>query len=462
MGKPFIKLIQSPNAYYFFDVNKNQIVRIPEASYRKLETMLQGEEPETDETIERLKRMGFLSDFHVKTVEHPQTGELEEILSSKMKTLVLQITQGCNFRCSYCIYSEDFNELQRSHSSKSMSMETAKAAVDFFEAHSGETALPSVLFYGGEPLLEFDKMKQIIAYAKEKLAGRRINFHFTTNGSLLTPETADYLYENEVLFMLSLDGLEKIHDAGRRYADGKGTYAQIRKNMEYIRERYPEYFRRLSMNTVVDQHNDYDEVISVYEDPLWGEMQGFWVSYIDDIYAEQKTEYTQQFREKEEYHIFQAYMEYIKTGQYTGRDALAKQDVQGLKMLRDTFDRRNSLPEKGAPSGPCVPGKSKLFVNVDGDFFPCERDSELSGCMNFGNVRDGIDYEAARRLMNIGKLTEESCRQCWAFNHCGLCVRQADGGGQLSGEIKAEYCEGARRGAEQKIRDYIMLKEYSR
>lgn len=460
MGKPFIKLIRSPRAYYFFDVNKNQIVRIPEGTYHNLEQILNGESVQEDGTVRRLREMGYLSDFHVKEMEHPLTERLPELLDSKMKLLILQITQSCNFRCSYCIYSNDYNERQRGHSAKSMSMETAKAAIDYFTAHSAETASVTIAFYGGEPLLEFEKMRQLIAYAKEKMPERQIRFTFTTNASLLTPEITAYCAENNIDFMVSIDGPEKIQNINRRFAaDGKGSYRQVTENMRYVQEHYPEYFKKLSVNMVMDQQNDYDEIESLYNEPVWGDLDFCYSSYIDDVYSLEKTVFTEDFHKKNEYHKFLGYLEYMETGEYTGRNVIVKQDINYLKNLKDKFTERKSLPEKSSHSGPCVPGQTKLFVNVEGDFYACERVSEKSECMKIGSVRDGINLEAAERLLNICRLGVDSCRECWAFAHCTQCIRHVDDGGRLSGALKQSYCKGVRRGLKQAILDYIMVKE---
>ncbi len=472
MGKPFIKLVQSPHAYYFFDVNQNQVVRIPEQTYHILEEMLSGKDTKEDENIRRLKRIGFLSDRKVCEIRHPDTDMLQDILGTKLNSLVLQITQSCNLRCRYCIYSEHSNQLQRSHSMKRMDLETAKKAVDFFAVHSCETQLPTVAFYGGEPLLEFENIKRIITYAKEKLCGQKIRFTFTTNGVLLTPEIADYAYENEIYFMLSLDGPASVHDKNRKDAGGNGTYEVIQKNMSYIKERYPEYYKKLAMNTVLDTGQDYEKIVSMYQNPLWSGMSGYYSSYIEEMEEMEEMKemdevkhpvITDDFRKQEAYHRFLAYAEYLKTGAYTGKDAVAAQDVRELGKLKDeTFEKHQGLPERGAPSGPCVPGQLKLFVNADGDFYPCERVSELSECMKIGNVVDGFDASAVEQMLNIATLTEDNCRTCWAFRLCGLCVRQADGGTYLSKEARLAGCKKARIRAEQKIRDYIMVKECGR
>lgn len=463
MGKPFIKLIRSPRAYYFFDVNKNQIVRIPEGTYHNLEQILNGESVQEDGTVRRLREMGYLSDFHVKEMEHPLTESLPELLGSKMKSLVLQITQSCNFRCSYCIYSNDYNEMQRGHSAKSMSMETAKAAIDYFAAHAQETLNPYIAFYGGEPLLEFQKIKALVAYAKEKFLGQDIAFTFTTNGSLLTPEIVDYCYENDIRFMLSMDGPEHIQNISRRFAsNGRGSFQAIKDNFQYIQRKHSDYMDKLTVNMVIDQQNNYEDILQIFSDSIFGEIGKFMVSGIDDSYSIEKTVYTDEYSKKDEYEKFCAVVQYLETGSYTGKNWLAQQAVNQIYKTLQAFEKIEGLPEKGSHSGPCVPGQSKLFVNVEGDFYPCERVSENSMCMKIGNVKNGIDIDAVEKLLNIGKLNEEDCKNCWAFLHCGICVKYVDDCGRFSSELKKSYCDGVRKDCETRLKEYIMLKECGR
>lgn len=459
--KPFIKLLKSPYGFYFFDVNRNQVVRTSEDVFGYLEQWLESGRPtEGNKAIEKLERLGFLSSFHVKEIEHPKTPLLKDFLDSNMQTLVLQLTQECNFRCTYCIYSDNHNIMQRSHNSLKMDVGTARKAIDYFADHTSDTEFPYISFYGGEPLLEFHMMQELVAYAKSRFGRREIGFSFTTNGSLLNSEIVQFCEENDVFFMVSMDGPEKIHDISRRFAgNGKGSYQQIRKNLKYIREQYPQFWKRISVSMVLNQQNDYDEIAAIFEEEDFSEIRQFYLSDIDDIYSLEKTVFSSDFQEKENYHKFQAYVEYLEKGDYSGSDWIARNAVSDMRRFHDNLTPQRRFPDKSSPSGPCLPGHNRLFVNVNGDFFPCERVSELSEAVKIGDVDHGIDTEKAEMLLNIGKLSAEKCKKCWAFIHCNLCVRNADNCGKLSGVFRTSFCENVRETVEHKIMDYIMIKE---
>lgn len=463
-NKPFIKLLQSPHHYYFFDVNRNQVVRVSEKTYRNLQKWVHtGEQPCSDQAVGQLQKQGYLSSFHVKEIEHPMTPILEDLLRTKVHSLVLQLTQECNFRCSYCVYSENHNTMQRSHSSRKMSMETACRAIDYFAGHSTAVSYPNIAFYGGEPLLEFEMMKELVTYARKVFGDREIRFTFTTNGSLLTPKVAEFCRDNEIGFLLSLDGPEKIHNVSRRFAaNGKGSYQAVRKNIDYIYKNYPELWERVSANMVINQQYDFDEVTALFQEKEFTSMNQFLLSDMDDVYSIEKTVITKSFRAKEEYHKFKAYIDYLKHGDYTGKNWLERDAVLELKKIDNAMKPQKQLPEKSAHSGPCVPGSTKLFVNVDGVFYPCERVSESSEAVRIGDIDHGIDTAQADRLLNLGKLNGEKCRQCWAFIHCTICARYADDQGRLSADFKNSFCDGVRRAVEKKLMTYIMVKECRR
>ena len=109
--------------------------------------------------------------------------------------------------------------------------------------------------------------------------------------------------------------------------------------------------------------------------------------------------------------------------------------------------------------GPCIPGQRRLFIDVNGGFYPCERVSETSDAMNIGNVRDGFDFEKARSLLNISQLTEKQCKNCFALRHCNLCAKYCDNNGELSSELKLSNCKNVRFAAEDTFKNYLMFKE---
>ena len=175
MNKPFIKLIRSPNSGYFYDVGKNEVLRISDDTYCYLNALLSNVDvqctDETIETVEHLKELGYLSSVRPITIRHPSTELAPTMLNRAIDKLTLQLTQDCNFRCKYCVYSEEANLKQRSHSNRVMSIETATKAIRFYRAHSIDSPSYNIGLYGGEPLLQWNLAKEIIELSERELIG---------------------------------------------------------------------------------------------------------------------------------------------------------------------------------------------------------------------------------------------------------------------------------------------------
>ena len=173
---PFIKLFTTLNGTYFYDVNKNDIVEISPECYQYLcnvrdsNSALSAQDSSPDE-IKDLLAQDYLSDLRYETIEHPLTDELENIVNRRMQKMTLQVTQNCNLRCSYCHYTSNDGS-QRFHSNRVMNLSVAKKALLFLRDHSVDTPDIYIGFYGGEPLLEMQLIKEAVTFAEEIFYGK--------------------------------------------------------------------------------------------------------------------------------------------------------------------------------------------------------------------------------------------------------------------------------------------------
>ena len=380
MEAPFIHLMRSPYACYFFDVNTNSIVMVSEEVYTALkEIQRTGTIPPSVSTdcrkeIQRLCKEGYLLFNRVKSIEHPATNQLEYILDRKIRKITLQLTQSCNLRCAYCIYSETTNDRQRKHSKKRMSWETAKAGIDYFAEHSIDSERVNVGFYGGEPLLEFDLLKKATLYAEKRFEGRDFSINLTSNATLLTDEVLDFFAEHGISLLVSLDGPKSVHDRSRCFANGGGTFDTVMANLERAVKKYPDYAHKLGINMVIDPQNDYDclnDFILDYDvfDTVFA--QG---SLMDLRYADSGVSYSEDYIDQYNYDKFLAFLNYLKKIKNMKIPPLAVNDVTRLtQTINMSKGKMINLPETMMHAGPCMPGQNRLFINVDGDFYPCER-----------------------------------------------------------------------------------------
>lgn len=183
--------------------------------------------------------ISLLSNFDL-LVDDPQGQHAYEVNSRAKKvpvaTIVLLLTQACNLKCSYC-----YGDAGRYGEGGKMNKKTAFQAIDWLMEASGEKQTVRVGFLGGEPMLSFELMRQVILYAEHKVEekGKRIFFYTTTNGTLLDDESIAFLKEHDVSVQVSLDGPKELHDAQRPFANNEGSFDVIVPRLKKLLKEMP-------------------------------------------------------------------------------------------------------------------------------------------------------------------------------------------------------------------------------
>lgn len=445
---PFIKLFRTPRCDYFFDVNRDMFCQVDEETYHLLEKLESGDITSWNATpITALKGCGWLSCHRPNAIRHSFTDRVDTWLENQVFQLILQVTQACNLCCIYCPYANNTDEkLFRSHSKKMMTWETAKAAIDFLASRSSASPEIFISFYGGEPLISFKLIQSCVAYANDIFEGKTIHYSITTNATLLTNEMLHFMHDNQFLITFSLDGPKEIHDRHRIRVDGSPTYAEV---MEMLRKTIDLYDtaskERISINIVINPEDSLDELVEWLSDPLFDKIQ-VRSSLIENDYLEHKFLTNTTYQEKYSYMYALRLLDYLELVDGLSPNLVTEPVVNTLSQ---EYARLQSgalgLPDITSPSGPCVSGIRKLFVNTDGVFYPCEKVNELSECMKIGSITTGIDNQKVKEHLNIAQLTPNDCLNCWAQVHCTICQRQADGGDSLSAEYKNRFCNKVKR-----------------
>lgn len=173
MDTPFVHFLETHNDIYLFDVNTNMISKVNERIYKYFSGQGKKEDLESEDIsiIENMKNMGMLGSNRIERIEHPMSDLIEDILENSLNRLTIQVTQNCNFRCEYCVYSGSYHN--RIHNNKRMDWDTARVALDFLEQHSRNSTEINVSFYGGEPLLEMDLIKRCVDYSHKKFKRKK-------------------------------------------------------------------------------------------------------------------------------------------------------------------------------------------------------------------------------------------------------------------------------------------------
>ena len=465
--KPFIKLLKVLNRFYIFDVNMNKIIETSQDIYNYLDAVLQDESPlpllnqEDKETIEDMLREGLLGGYPDMIIEHVMNDQLEYILDHELSRMCLQVTQNCNLRCNYCIFSGSY--INRVHNNKRMEWATAQKALDFLYEHNGKSDEDVLIgFYGGEPLLEFELIQKCVEYSYKLFPSKNLQFNITTNATLLSPEIAKYLLEHNFTITLSIDGPQEIHDMNRRQVNGQGSFQTLMSNVEDMFKSIPNFPKdKFIVSCVLSNDAELEKVVRFFkEDPRVNQFT-YQLTAVNDVNLK-----TKPLPARQKNNAINQY-ENAKMFLYgVGRiphEMVSQLAVPYVDEMTRNFHHRTAIDMKQKkihPGGPCVPGHHKLFVDVDGNLYPCERVSETSPIMRMGSLDSGFDFDSARRILNVGQVTKDECSKCWAFNFCTQCVAFADGITEISKKLRLCECQRVRSSAEEMMKDYVVLQEY--
>ncbi|MGE0684030.1 MAG: quinohemoprotein amine dehydrogenase maturation protein [Candidatus Binatia bacterium] len=400
--------------------------------------------PQIEETVQELVHLQILvSGDRQSSAIQP----VVDVTRFPVGSLVLNVANKCNLHCSYC-YEPD--AAKYGPVPVQMNTETARRSIDFLFEKAGGNREVNVIFFGGEALLNFKLMREVVVYAQEKgkEAEKKVDFSLTTNGTLLTDEIIDFFQEHRFGITVSIDGPKELHDKRRFFltASGKqrGSYAQLLPRIERLLKRYtarPVVARvTLTKGTV--------EVARIYEH--LSEL-GFFEVGFSPVTAKTGTDYGLEpvdlrqvltgFKE-----LGSLYTERALRSQYTGFSNLST-------MLTDLHAGTNKL-------FPCGAGLGLLDVDGNGDIYLCHR---FPGAEEhkYGNVKEGMQYDRLNEFLNGAHIGNKPvCQTCWIRGLCGGgCYHEAYtqfGDGALP---NLHYCDFLREWTEYGIGVYMKLQE---
>ena len=372
------------------------------------------EESDLDEIIKQLSKYPEeeIREAYDEITELKEAGQLftedvykDAIIDFKkrktvVKALCLHIAHDCNLACKYC-----FAEEGEYHGGRAlMSYEVGKKALDFLIANSGNRVNLEVDFFGGEPLMKFDVVKDLVAYgrSKEKEFNKKFRFTLTTNGMLLTDEVMEFANKEMANVVLSIDGRKEVHDFMRPTRNGKGSYDLIIdkfKKMAEMRNQTNYYVR----GTFTHYNLDFSKDVLHLAD------MGFKQISAEPVVAPDDMDYA--IREEDLPKLFEEY------------DALAREMVKREKEGNGFNFFHFMIDMTGGPclykrlSG-CGSGTEYLAVTPWGDLYPCH---QFVGMEQFklGNVDTGIektDIVDEFKLCNV--YAKDKCKDCFARFYC--------------------------------------------
>lgn len=348
-----------------------------------------------------------------------------------VKALCLHIAHDCNLACQYCFAEEGEYHGRRAL----MSFEVGKKALDFLVANSGSRRNLEVDFFGGEPLMNWEVVKQLVEYGRsiEEANNKKFRFTLTTNGVLLNDEILDFVNKEMGNIVLSTDGRKEVHDRMRPFRNGKGSYDLVMPKFKKVAESRNQtnyYVRGTFTHYNLDFSND---VLSLAD-------QGFKQISVEPVVASPEDGYA--LRTEDLPQIFEEY------------DKLAVEMIKREKEGRGFNFFHFMIDLTGGPcvykrlSG-CGSGTEYLAVTPWGDLYPCH---QFVGNEDFllGNVDDGIvKKNICEEFKQCNVYSKPKCKDCFAKLFCsGGCAANSY---NFHGNINDSYevgCEMERKRVE--------------
>jgi len=415
--------------YIVLDVNSGAVHEVSELVFdildyynerpvEEIPALLYGKYAEND-VREALADIAYLVDNGMLYTDDSQvTMDMLEGRGAVIKAMCLHVAHDCNMACKYCFGDTGAFEGARSL----MSLETGKRAIDFLLEHSGARRNLEIDFFGGEPLMNFDTVKALVAYGREreKVYGKNIRFTITTNGLLLDDEKSEYINSVMDNVILSIDGRPEVNDRMRKTVNGKGTYDIITRNFQrFVEKRKGTYYVR---GTFTRENLDFSEDVRHLAE------MGFKNISVEPVVTDPSVDFALRdedreaiFREYEK--LTDLYLEYAKAG-------------KRFEFFHFNVDLNQGPCVVKRVSG-CGAGTEYVAVSPEGDIYPCH---QFVGNRDFrlGNLYDDKFTNKMYNDFNRAHIyNKEKCRSCWAKFYCsGGCHANAY---HMNGDILEPY-----------------------
>lgn len=366
--------------------------------------------------------------------ELPESMNLDRL---RARTLVLNPTEQCNIRCTYCYYSGSYEET-RKHQTLSPTPEDLKLAIETFLPGDPKLggALQAIYFFGGEPILGFKEIQRTITFVNERREQigeetfPNLLMQVNSNGLLLTRPIMEYLIENDIYLNVSIDGPN--HDLYRLDRRGKGTHDKVRAKIEWIAETWPEYFEtRVAIICVLSAPLDTSKMYHYFAEwPTAHKALAWDFDLILPGGTESYVDFTEVFSEQSK--IWRLFVEAHSLEKEEREESLRHHYAFSHGFLHRAFHRAvnqpvrlagNSIPNLLGVQLP--PGSEYLVLGADGLYYSSYEYQSAEFIV--GSAKSGIDFSAGiQQLAEFRSgIESSSCGTCWAAPMCTVAVPEA-------------------------------------
>lgn len=356
------------------------------------------------------------------------SGQNVERCLANCNDIVFQVTQQCNLKCKYCCYG-DLYEQPLFTGDKTMSFSMVKTILDYMVTYWNSELFSSydneiiIGFYGGEPLVNYRLIEQVVDYLSKLDLNKPIHFRFSmTTNALLLDKYMDFLVKHDFHLLISLDGNEE-HDKLRVDTSGKPSFQRVYGNIKKLQNCYPDFFQnKVEFNSVLNSYSDAEAVFNfVYEN--FGKVTSLEAITPQGL----KTDKIQEFEK-----IYQPYHETAAMRERTSDTRLKEMRECGYFFyyhLRNSYRHYAELLQADMnstriPTGTCLPFMKKFFVLSSGEILVCER---IGLDEYLGKVDDVVhlDFDAiAAKYNTLYDLINRQCKHCYNAEFCSACILQ--------------------------------------
>lgn len=320
---------------------------------------------------------------------------------------IIGMTEQCNLRCRYCCYSGIYQG-KRIHGQRNLTCEDIDSIIKFIETETDGRS-KRIAFYGGEPLLNFENVQYCVDACRSKWR-QLVSFSISTNGTLLTPENIDWLIKNDVEIAISLDGPKYFHDKNRVFANGNGSFDQVRESVAYIYNHYQN--PNVSFHVTLANVRDIIFVAGAWqEDELLNAISPTMVHGLTPNF---------------EYGVNEIDYDDVKEFYSNMIDAYQSHpDWLVLKVfLEEAISawKERLIFEVNEPieMSTCLPVNTKLYIDSKREIAVCEKFSED---FRIGTIDTGVDWDKANKLIKTYYNAKvERCSHCPIVRMCDLCL----------------------------------------
>lgn len=322
-------------------------------------------------------------------------------VASPVKAMCLHIAHDCNLRCKYCFASTgDFGQGRML-----MDYETGKKAIDFLIDKSGDRYFLELDFFGGEPSLNFDVVKQIVEYARsrEEECNKKFRFTITTNGIHLTDDMIDFINKEMYNVVLSIDGRKEVNDRMRVKIDGSGSYDIITKNFKRIVDKRPKDKDWYVRGTYTKYNLDFSEdVMHLYD-------LGFEQISVEPVMADSNEPYA--ITEADLPKIFK---EYEVLSEKIAKIRKSGKFINFFHFMLDLDQGPCAIKRLRG----CGCGNEYVAITPDGDIYPCHQFVGIED-YKMGNLHEGtFNLDMKNDFAHAHVYTKPECKKCWAKFYC--------------------------------------------